>query len=289
MNKVFFATFICFVASVYAEVITYYGFDAVGGTYYDAEKSPLTGEDDELCWAATAANILWASGWGTVIGDVTGAPLFGSEDDIFDYYRDHWTNLGGNAWFAWDWWFDGINDSQGYAGWSQVDVAGGGFWLDENLDNYHLFSADDPSAMANIEYLLLNHYGVALGVTNNFGGHAITAWGYDYDDETGAFLGIWITDSDDEKHLTSPSDALRYYDVLYNPATTAWYLQDFYGYDNWYITEVQGLLYLEGPQSVIPIPASLLIFGFGGFVSLTGRCRYACGRIFCRPAVPTQV
>lgn len=226
---------------------TYSIWDDWGGTYADAEKSPTNTEDDLMCWAAAASNILEWSGWGDIIGDA---------DSIFAYYQDHWTDEGGHAEFAWDWWFDGTNESQGRADWSQVDVAGGGFYTTYDFTDYYLRSGDDLYAMGNINFLLKNGYGTVIGVTDNIGAHAITCWGYEYDDN-GYFQGIWVTDSDDQQGIDSPSDDLVYYDVTLNDYN--WYLQDFYGYNTWYINDVQGL----SSMPTVPEPATMLLFGLG--------------------------
>ena len=37
---------------------TYYGYEEFGDYWHDAEKSPSNSEDDLMCWAAAASNIL---------------------------------------------------------------------------------------------------------------------------------------------------------------------------------------------------------------------------------------
>jgi len=64
----------------------YYLNTTYGGTWYDAEKSPTNTEDDEMCWAAAASNILAWSGWASSESN--------DPDATFQYYQDHWTDYG---------------------------------------------------------------------------------------------------------------------------------------------------------------------------------------------------
>lgn len=247
----FLLIFVIFMGMLYtskASANSYYLWYDWGGTYHDAEKSPTNEEDDLMCWAASTANILAWTGWGSNIGDA---------DDIFSYFQDYWTDDGGHVVLGTDWWFDGTNNFQGYTGWSQVDVTGGGgFYEGYDIDNYLLqFNATDW-AMAIINSLLFNGYATSLGVSDGVDiSHAITCWGFEYNEES-FFQGIWVTDSDDDKNESNPSDVLKYYDVLL--VEDRWYLQDFYGYNTIYINDVIGLAGMPAPE-----PATILLFGIG--------------------------
>lgn len=249
-----FLAMLCFVFAATANsayALSYYGYSDYGGTYQDAEKTAANTEDDLMCWAATASNMLNWTGWGDNLSAAGNA-----EDVIFGYFQDHWTDQGGNMFFGVDWWFDGSNDSQGWTGgWSQVDVPGGGFYLSESVNDYYTWSSSDSSALFNIDTYLHDGRGVGLTVQGT-GGHAITCWGYEYDDVSGDYLGIYVTDSDDYKNTNPAPDVLRYYDVSYSSNT--WYLQDFYGSNSWYISEVHGLLQKTGS---VPEPATMLLLG----------------------------
>ncbi|MBN1588540.1 MAG: proprotein convertase P-domain-containing protein, partial [Pirellulales bacterium] len=223
---------------------SYMLYDHWGGSWSDAEKTPSNYEDDLMCWAATASNVLAWTGWGQVNGMT-------NTDEMFGYFQDHWTDRGGLMGYGWDWWFDGTNNSAGWSGWSQVDVAGGGFYPDEYFYNYYVSSSYDSTAMETIDDYLRDGYGVGLGVyTDTGGGHAITCWGFNYD--TNGYTGIWVSDSDDSKGSDNPTDRLRYYEVEHSDGR--WYLENFYGYyDTWYIGLVQGLA--QNPNGAVPEPA----------------------------------
>jgi hypothetical protein len=234
---------------------SYYVYAQYGGTYYDAEKSPTNSDDDLMCWAAAASNVLAWTGW---------AKNFSSADAIFKYFQDYWTDAGGNPYYAYEWWFYGTSSSTSG---SYVNVAGGGgFYTSYNLSSYLMFSSVDWQAITNIKYLLTNNYGVTLSLTSGGStGHAITCWGYQYDDY-GNIVGIYVTDSDDSKSDADASDILAYYAVLYSNGE--WYLQNFYGTNTWYITEVLGLKNINST----PEPAGVLLLALG-LIGLAGMRR----------------
>ncbi|MBL0713013.1 MAG: IdeS/Mac family cysteine endopeptidase [Desulfosarcina sp.] len=252
-----------------ASGLSYFGFDDFGGIWHDAEKTLSNTEDDLMCWAAAASNMLTYTGWGFPAGEG-----FTGTDDIFAYFQGHWTDSGGSMYYGAEWWFDGTNNSPGRAsGWSQVDAPGGGFYPGYNFSDYYTWSSYDSIALDNIDTYLHAGRGVGLAMMGP-GAHAITAWGYEYD-EFGNYLGVYVTDSDNASDTDSPADILAYYDIRYSGG--GWYLQDFYGSDFWYIGEVHGLAPMPAPVASIPEPATLLLVGAGLFGLAWVRRRFPKG------------
>ncbi len=209
--------------------------DHWGGKWVDAEKSDNDPGDDLMCWAAAASNILEWTGWGFVDGMTT-------TDQMFEYFQDHWTDEGGQMRYGWSWWFEGTYTGPWTAGWSQVDVPGGGFYPPptETFGDYFQNQMIDANAMSAVDTFLHAGYGTALGLVGGSYGHAVTAWGYSYNpSDPTDYLGVWITDSDDNKSDASPTDVLAYYEVAYS--NNRWYLQNYGGSNSWYIEVVDGL------------------------------------------------
>ena len=236
---------------------TYMITDTWGGTWADAEKTSVNTDDDDLCWAAASSNILEYTGWGQVGGMTT-------TDDMFAHFQTHWSDLGGNSYYGFDWWWDGTNDMQGDPLWAQEDVdGGGGFYPTLNIDDYRRWTSTDSTALSTLDTWMHDGYGTTISIDGGMD-HAITAWGFEYDtdydpsDPTNYYTGIYVTDSDDDKAGPTYPDSLRSYDLLYSSG--AWYLKGGYYGDGTtnFISEVCGL-------QIVPVPGAVLlgILGLG--------------------------
>ncbi len=208
-----------------------------GGEWSDAEKKPSVPDDELLCWAATASNVLNWTGWG-IVDDMTTA----KQD--FTYFINHWTDEGSFMEYGWHWWFDGTEptpDDYSYGMGAFVNVPGGDFYSGENFEDYYHESWDETSSLQTIDEYLHNGYGVGLAIYSDYGlAHAITCWGFNYDPANPSdYKGIWVTDSDDDMDMENAPDRLRYYEVDYHNG--AWFFDNIYGYSNVYIGCVQGL------------------------------------------------
>jgi hypothetical protein len=251
-KHLYLAAAVCLYTVGNAQATPYFGYNDWGGTWHDADKTPSNTEDDIMCWAATTANILAWTGWGYPAGQ-----SFSNEDDIFAYFQDHWTDDSGLH-YGFEWWFNGIDNSLDYPGWSHVDVPGGGFYPDKTWTDYFAFSADRATAIPTIQNFLENGYGVGLELRSSTMGHAVTAWGYEYGEY--GFTGIYITDSDDDLVSDTPPDTLVYYDVIFSEEENTWYLQDFWGdVNDIYINEVMGFK----TTAAVPEPSTFVLTAIG--------------------------
>lgn len=209
-----------------------------GGVWCDAEKVPpgdgegnafpgnMSYEDDLMCWAAAACNVLEWSGWGLV-------DSFWTADEMFDEFKDYWYDKGGSPVAAWHWWFDGTDP-----GLPDKDVPGGGdYWGSYSFGSYIVYESNLSLMLPKIDEWLGLGYCVAIGIkpSTGIGGHYITCWGFNYNTSVDKglhpddyYLGIWLTDSDDNKDVSPPApNALRYYEVDWNG--THWSMPSYYG------------------------------------------------------------
>ena len=250
---------------------SYYVFDEHGGSWHDVEKSPENDDDDEMCWAAAAANILAWTGWDA---------SFLSEHLIFDEFLKFWTNGGGLMEYGWRWWFNGTEPPDQHS-WSQLNEdwaeagAWDGYYPDYNFyDEEYFFEEwatyysdwsewkDGQNLLSSVVEHLDNGDGTTLAIYSETGGHALSVWGYEYywDNDEKNYAGLWVTDSDDT--LTG----MKLLSLTYDLDDGLWFLdlENQYDYRGWFIGGVQGLeIYPTSPISEIPEPATLFLFGAG--------------------------
>lgn len=184
---------------------TVFEMEALG--FIDTEKTNMPSDgDNELCWAASAANVLHYTGWGAKAG-------FSSTDDIFEDFIDHFTDFGSAQLYGLDWFFNGTYPAQSLDGWSVVrDYGSSGGYLTQ-------YSSWDVMEIADIEYAHENintaiaglengsGAGIALGWIDENGirngGHAITLWGYICDkdlteQDSRYYKALIVSDSDSD-------------------------------------------------------------------------------------------
>lgn len=175
-------------------------------SFIDAEKTRNEDGDDQLCWAASSSNILTYTGWAAQAN-------FNSTDDLFEKFIESFTNAGGNPYYAFGWFFNGVNTFPKMSSNAASATAGtGGYLTDyaydsltETIDVY----GEDLGAMEQMYTMLDDGYGIVLSLDITFrgtpsGGHAISCWGYIADtayspDDADYYAGLFITDSDSDE------------------------------------------------------------------------------------------
>ncbi|MDO4587804.1 MAG: choice-of-anchor Q domain-containing protein [Planctomycetia bacterium] len=186
------------------------------GTFFDAEKNGVN--DSQHCWAGTSANMLHYTNWDYF--------LHGNEDDTFDVFRNNFTNQAGHTYYGNEWFINGDYSPQGWGGWAQISGDGGGYYSAYNLnygdyatfiDTASYYASNSESPIAEVGRLMENGAGIGISlgwydesegeeenevIYTRAGGHAITMWGFVYDDEKEAgaldyYVSVIVTDSDD--------------------------------------------------------------------------------------------
>ena len=175
----------------------------------DAEKYHLSGYDKELCWAGTAADMLWISGYAQQAVNPQTGNYFQSEDEVFDYFRHIFKDERGNPGVALNIYFTGDADS-GASSWLKPDANPQPMVSEGEDDHPFEFKAylEDESYIREFEKLTDRSFGAILHSidreTNIYAGmaHAVTIAGivYDADEENLAdrYKAILIADSDND-------------------------------------------------------------------------------------------
>ena len=243
--------------------------NTVADDIVDAEKYGEEGYDSNLCWAASAADVLWQAGYPqNAINPLTNE-VFQSEDEVFDYFRACFTDEGSNQVGALSYFIDGYYPYDGMEGFSQlkVDAPQGGLVPEINSDDVTVYLSDSGDLSTNIfadyETLLAEYGGAAsLGVSfwdqseeKYLNGHAITLVSLEKD-EVGNYVGIWFVDSDNDKLVeweelsdeekaqiaaTAPNSC-QYYTLSAKDIDNGlyWVIDDYSGYE----TVINSLVYL---------------------------------------------
>ena len=201
----------------------------------DAEKTIEDNYDSQLCWAATASNMLWQTGWAQDLTYAdTGEPVFENEDELFDYFILSYSDSGSVTGAGIEWYLNGFyryqkTDTEGtvlyrddkttdlynaaqllenseHPGTSYTANGGRGFYSSViAASTYDDLETDDLTVTMDdtVEYLKDGYsIGLSLGYYQyevRCGGHATTLMGYIKEmgeNVTTALKAIFMADSD---------------------------------------------------------------------------------------------
>lgn len=169
--------------------------------FTDADKSES--DDSNMCWAASAANLLVWSGWAA------------DEDDVFNTFKLYFDNVPADVYDALDYYFDNFVPSVS-ADMVTVREARSHMLMDFAVSALH-----EGKGVT----IKINKPGQAVG-------HFVTVFGYMYFAAEDNFI-LFFTDSDDHLHQ------MRNFKVLWNDTTDRWEIQGLY--EDWYLAYVISL------------------------------------------------
>ena len=177
-------------------------FDLKNLGFIDAEKTWENDGDENLCWAASTANLLTYTGWAAQAG-------FGSTDDLFEEMIRSFSDKGGNVDNAISWFLNGSTWSKG-----AQPTAGTGAYLPQysysDLVRVIDLYKNCAENMETVYDRLHSGYGASLTlyIYNSAvfeSTHAVTLWGFvtdpNYPKTSEEFYkSLFITDSDSDKY-----------------------------------------------------------------------------------------
>ncbi|MCR5302582.1 MAG: hypothetical protein K6E49_09120 [Lachnospiraceae bacterium] len=193
-----------------APATTYENGQKVTANIPDAEKFLENGYDESLCWAATASNMIWTSGYGAEGTNPLTGTAFQNEDEVFDYFRKCFTDDAGDPSDAIKYYITGTYPSQGVSDCSQKkDNAPAGKVVAgfDSIPNNSLTFYDQTEYDSSILEAVGNITGKAVGAWIRFWNSDQNAfdtnahWATLYDvvkDATNNIIGILLVDSDND-------------------------------------------------------------------------------------------
>ena len=180
-----------------------YGVSSNSG-WYDNNKDG--NEDSNLCWAASAANIInWWQSYSNYTS--TTAP---TGTGVWQTFQNNFKNEMLEPDYAWRWFYKGSDAVKLKSG----ATATGGYYPEvsvseilqtgtETVDGadmefvYDYVFYSEKDLCKQLVGLLQDNYGVSLAIKNDYGlSHAITLWGINYNEDY-SINYLYVTDSDD--------------------------------------------------------------------------------------------
>ena len=206
--------------------------------WYDVNKFKQGDNGDiQMCWAASASNIIqwWQDRYVAMGGTLPATAVTGASTKTYDtgckyqlalmdLFHEQWDNMyGGFVFHAIPWYFEGKNVCSGWSSQAQPlagnnggyftsaeftyndyvdfgytsDINGYGYWG----NGTSLEGVDRLKKFSDIVVEVMDRgmASLTISLAENFMSlhHATTLWGYEIDNATGLLTRIWLTDSDD--------------------------------------------------------------------------------------------
>ena len=174
--------------------------------WYDVNKTfSQDFPDSQLCWAASASNMLaWWQDHNPEYNDLAAMDTPKGAQDIFDTFKTAFYNKGGVQYNGILWFMVGTNIPNQ----KPLDPPLGGYYkeaiiqLSDERPTYSWF--EDASELGDASFVsqyikeaLQEGFSLGLGIIGDTMQHAVTLWGIDFNEETQMIEKMYLTDSDD--------------------------------------------------------------------------------------------
>ena len=197
----------------------------IGNSILDAEKSARPPspaslyQDENMCWAATAANMLQWSGWNAKASDHSTVGKMTSEDLIFKAFMEDFqfgATRYGATYDAITWFGDKTYNNDANDNTVDHPKVGTGGYLHTDMTKYLAHTVTvDAKAMGTLADAL--GQGSSAGVRISQGedqAHLITCWGYTVNSalaptDPNYYTGLIVSDSDNSRFHTDPTASLN--------------------------------------------------------------------------------
>lgn len=228
----------------------------------DAEKCISIAKDDNMCWAAAAANMLYYANWWPVE----------TEDAVFSVFVDSFQNgekRGGNILYGIDWFLTGNYTPSRLKLYDQpLEGTGGGYkdvFSEIELSDFLFNKSITVNNFIETGKMLESGYavGVSFGFITESGarvfGHALSMWGFTYDTslsvtDPNSFTGIIVSDSDDDHwscyNGCDAPDTLKIIPVFYDSESEKYILDP--GYSEYYTCVLEKFTLLAPNPGYVP-------------------------------------
>lgn len=181
------------------------------GGWYDVNKTfSQEFPDSQMCWAASASNMLaWWQDHNPEYNDLAAMNTPGSGQKIFDTFKTAYDNDGGIQAYGILWYLQGDTNKDYLPPLTEEGKEMGGYYGNAitqiyserpiRLGLYDVRVANSASIVSGfLKDCIVEGYSVGLGVYGDIS-HAVTLWGIDYNEETQMIETMYLTDSDDTR------------------------------------------------------------------------------------------